>query len=117
MAAVGSTPANSVKWVHPTVPAKRSRNSLRKDRRAHLHALDVGRGNRRIPRDSKHRADTRERRVGVAPGVLGQQLVRGERAVGPARDDVGEGTATIDPEAPAGGGSHGEIQGHRIWPF
>src|SRR6185503_10090977 len=39
--------------------------------------------------------------VGIVLGVLRQELMRMKRAVGAARDDVGEGAAAIDPEIPA----------------
>ena len=45
-----------------------------------------------------------DRGVVVALGILGQQLVRDQRAVGAARHDVGEGAAAVDPELPAGAG-------------
>ena len=48
-------------------------------------------------------ADAGDRRVAVVLRVLRQQLVRDERAVGPARDDVGERAAAVDPELPAAG--------------
>src|SRR5690606_7442451 len=40
-------------------------------------------------------------RVGVALGVVGQQLGGAQGAVRGAGDDVGEGAAPVDPEAPA----------------
>ena len=41
-------------------------------------------------------------RVVVGVRLLGQQLRRDQRAVGPPRDDVGKRAAAIDPELPAG---------------
>src|SRR5206468_207431 len=45
-------------------------------------------------------ADPGDRGIVVLFRIFGQQLGRGERAVGTARDDVGKGTAAIDPELP-----------------
>src|SRR5262245_59905850 len=45
--------------------------------------------------------DARDRRIGVAPGILGKQLVRREPAVGAEGDDIGERAAAVDPELPA----------------
>ena len=42
-----------------------------------------------------------DRRVVVLLRVIGQQLVRHQRAVGLARDDIGESAAAVDPELPA----------------
>ena len=53
-------------------------------------------------------ADAVHRRVAIALRVLGQQLVRDERAVRPARDDVGERAAAVDPELPACIGRNGQ---------
>jgi len=44
--------------------------------------------------------DARHRRVPVSPRVLRQELVRHQPAVRPARHDVGERPAPIDPEIP-----------------
>ena len=40
--------------------------------------------------------------VGVAPRILGKQLTRDDAAIGLPRHHVGERTATINPELPAG---------------
>ena len=58
------------------------------------------RGQRRIARDAEQIADAGERGVVIVAGVFGQQLMRGERAVGAPRDDVGERAAAVDPELP-----------------
>ena len=73
-------------------------------------AIALG-GQRRAARDAEQIADAGERGVLVAPGVLGEQLVGDERAVGPARDDVGEGAAAVDPELPARRG----VLGHGVY--
>jgi hypothetical protein len=46
-------------------------------------------------------ANACNRGVAVTLGVLRQKLVRRKRAVRPARDDVGERAAAVDPELPA----------------
>ena len=46
--------------------------------------------------------NARHRRVAVALGRVGQELVRQQLAVGRARHDVGEGAAAVNPETPAG---------------
>ena len=61
---------------------------------------EVGR-DRRIGRQTEQVADAGDGGVAVLLGVLAEQLVGGERAVGPAADDVGEGAAAVDPELPA----------------
>ena len=71
------------------------------DRGAHLHRFDALGRNRRAGGDAEQMADAGERRVAVMLRVFGQQLVRDDAAVGPARDDIGEGAAAIDPELPA----------------
>ena len=75
-----------------------------RDRRPHFHRLDRAGGNRRTRREPEQLADAVHRGIAVASGILGQELVGDERAVGPARDDVGERAAAIDPELPAGTG-------------
>ncbi len=70
-------------------------------RRAHLHALDELGRDRLAGLQAQQVADAGDGRVAVLLGVLGQQLVRDEAAVGPLRDDVGEGAAAVDPELPA----------------
>ena len=69
--------------------------------RAHPDRLDRPGRNRRTRCDAEQCPDTGDGRVAVALRVLGQQLVRRQRAVGPARDDIGECTASVDPELPA----------------
>ena len=71
------------------------------DRRAHLHRVDLLRPGSARPAPRPAARGCRRPRRRVAPGILGQQLVRDERAVGPARDDVGERAAAVDPELPA----------------
>jgi hypothetical protein len=68
---------------------------------AHLHRIDpVGR-DRIARRYSQQIADTLDGGIGVAFGILGQQLMGGDRSVGPPRHNVGEGAAAVDPELPA----------------
>ncbi len=74
---------------------------VRGDRRAHLDGVDRARGNRRAGGKPEHLADRVHGGVRVALRILGEQLVRDERAVRTARDDIGERAAAIDPELPA----------------
>src|SRR5213080_2367347 len=73
------------------------------DRGAHLHRVDRARRYRLALVQVQDLPDPGEGRIAVAPGILGQQLVRGDRAVRPTGDDVGEGAAAIDPELPTAG--------------
>ena len=73
---------------------------------AHLDRLD-DRRDRATRFDAQQLADAGDGGVAIALRVLGEQLVDDQRAVGPARDDVGEGAAAIDPELPAGFEAHG----------
>ena len=72
-----------------------------RDRGAHLHRLDALHRDRLARRHAQQVADARDRRVAVLLGVFREQLVRDERAVGPARHDVGERAAAVDPELPS----------------
>ena len=74
-----------------------------RDGGSHLHRADEAGRDRRARRQPQQLANAVHGRVRVALGILGQELVRHERAVGPAPDDVGERSAAIDPELPAGG--------------
>lgn len=82
-----------------------------RDRRAHLHHVDALGRDRLAGREAEQVADAGHGRVAVLLRVLRQQLVRDERAVGPARDDVGERAAAVDPELPARGvgGNGGKV--------
>ena len=74
---------------------------VRRDRGAHLDGVD------RLRRDPGRRlyaeqvANTLERRVLVTLRVFRQQLVGNQLAVGFLRDEVGKGSAAVDPELPA----------------
>src|SRR6267143_632064 len=70
---------------------------------AHLYRVDLARWYRLSFIQIKDPADAGEGRIRVASGILGQQLVGGDRAVGPAGNDVGERSAAIYPELPAAG--------------
>ncbi len=52
---------------------------------------------------SHQRADAGDRGVPELGPILGEELGRGQTAVGIAGDDVGESTAAIDPEVPPAG--------------
>ena len=77
-----------------------------RDRRAHLHRVDDAGRNGRAGCQLQQFADTLHRGVGIALGVLGQELRRHQRAVGLARDDVRERPAAVDPELPLPGCRH-----------
>src|SRR5690606_15746258 len=79
-------------------------------RGAHLDDLDVLRADRLAGAEADHPPDAFDSGIVVLAGVLRQQLGGGERAVGPAPDDVGEGASAIDPELPA---AHGALTAMR----
>src|SRR5262245_60906633 len=70
-------------------------------RGAHLHRFDVLARNDSILLQGENFSDPGKGGIPVAPRVLRQQLVRDERPVGTARDDVGERAAAVNPELPA----------------
>ena len=61
---------------------------------------DIGRGQRPLAYPGQP-PDRLDRGVFVLRGIVRQQLGGGQRAVGIARDDIGEGAAAVDPEMPA----------------
>ncbi len=67
---------------------------------AHFDRLDLSGRDRFIRANAEDRFDAGDGGVLVALGVLRQQLMGGQCAVGMARDDVGEGAAAVDPELP-----------------
>ncbi len=70
------------------------------DRRAHLHAGDPpGRDGLLGPEPEKP-PDPVQRRVGVLPRILRQELLPVQPPLRIARHDVGEGPAPVDPEIP-----------------
>ena len=70
------------------------------DRGAHAHLADgIGR-NGRAGREAEQGANAMDGGVGVGLRVFRQQLHGMERTVRSAPDDVGEGTAAVDPEVP-----------------
>ena len=69
---------------------------------SHSDGGHLFRRNRRVRCQLEQCAYSGDSCVGVADAVLRKQLVRDETAVGPPRDDVGERTAAVDPELPAG---------------
>ncbi|OQC04256.1 MAG: hypothetical protein BWX79_02528 [Alphaproteobacteria bacterium ADurb.Bin100] len=84
------------------------------DRRAHLHALDVLRRHRLAGQQSQQVADAGDCRVAVLLGVVAEQLVRHQPAVGAFAHHVGEGAAAIDPELPAVASDCGGIRKCRV---
>ena len=72
-----------------------------RDRGSHLDGVDRLRRDSGRCLDAEQVANTLERRVLVTLRVLRQQLVGDQFAVGFLRDEVGKGSATVDPELPA----------------
>jgi hypothetical protein len=70
-------------------------------RGAHLYRFDLVGGDRGVVPETEDGSYPGEGGVAVMLGVLRKQLVRYQRAVGPARHHVGEGAAAVDPELPA----------------
>ena len=71
-----------------------------RDRGAHPHRVDAARPGRGILGDPEQRTDPGHRGVAVARRVLRKQLVRQQAPVRPARHDVSERAAPVDPELP-----------------
>src|SRR3546814_10455870 len=71
-------------------------------RGAHLDRLDSARRQRLALLQAEEAADALHGSILVLLGVLRQQLMGDQRAVGLARHDVSEGAAAVDPELPAG---------------
>ena len=69
--------------------------------RAHLYGRDCAASNRLTRFDTKQVANALHRRIAVGFGIVGEQLVRNERAVGAAPDHVGKRASPIDPKLPA----------------
>jgi len=82
-----------------------------RDRRSHLHRADAVGGEGVGRCDAQKFADALQRRVLVALRIFGKKLLREKQPLRRAGDDVGEGTAPVDPEVPAIG--HGEIVARR----
>ena len=78
-------------------------------RGAHLHALHQRGRDGGVGRQAQQMPHAGHGRVAVLLGVVAQQLVRDQRAIGAAPDDVGEGAAAVNPELPAGGGGRGGV--------
>ena len=72
-----------------------------RDRGAHLHRADPAGGDWLAFCKTQQVADALHRGVPIGFGIFGEELVRDQRAVGLAPDDVGEGAAAIDPEIPS----------------
>ena len=70
------------------------------DRRAHLHGADAAGRDRLALLQAEQVADALHGGVAIGFRVLREQLVRGQRAVRPPPDHVGEGAAAVDPEVP-----------------
>ena len=68
---------------------------------AHPHLGDEP-GGQGPGRDAENPPNPLDRGVGILLGIVREQLARLQRPVGRAGDDVGEGAAPVDPEAPAG---------------
>ena len=68
---------------------------------AHLDHFHLCRRDRCARGEAEYVADALNRRIQVALRIFGQQLVRGQRAVRTARDNIGESPPAVDPELPA----------------
>ena len=71
-----------------------------RDRGAHLHRADAAGRDWLALCKAEQIADALHGGVAIGLGVLGEQFVRGERAVRAASHHVGEGAAAVDPEIP-----------------
>jgi len=69
-------------------------------RRPHLHGPDGPAWDRLAGLQPEQIADALHRGIAIGFGVFRQQLVRHQRTVRPSTDDVGEGSAAVDPEIP-----------------
>ncbi len=70
------------------------------DRGAHLHGADAALRDRLAFGEAEQVADALHGGIAIGFGVFREQLVRGERAVRPPPDHVGERAAAVDPEIP-----------------
>ena len=68
--------------------------------RPHFDGLNQIDRHRRVCGNAQQAPNAGDRRVVVLFRVIGQQLVRHQRAVGLTRDDIGERAAAVDPELP-----------------
>ncbi len=71
-----------------------------RDRRPHLDRVDGIGGQRGVGSETKQVADALQRRVAILLGVLREQLVGDQTAIGPPRDHVRKGAAAVNPELP-----------------
>ena len=78
------------------------KQSVGGDSCSHFHRLDVFDRNGRAVLDAEQPADACNRGVAILFGILRQEFVSDERAVGALRDDVGESAAAVDPKLPTG---------------
>ena len=83
------------------------------DRGSHLHAFHQPRCHRLTGFETKQMAYACDRRVAVVLGVVAEQLVCQQRAIGTLADDVGERSAPVDPELPALCAGSDYVSGHR----
>ena len=83
-------------------------------RGAHLHTRHL-RGRDRLARQQAQQMPyARHRGIAVLLRVVAEQLVRYQCAVRPLADHVGKGTATVDPELPAGVYGSGSLVLHGL---
>ena len=80
------------------------KQGIGRHRGAHAHGIDLSCRDGGIAGQAHQVADAGQSGIAVTRGILRQQFVRDQAAVGAARDDVGEGAATVDPELPAQAG-------------
>ncbi len=67
---------------------------------AHFYGTDAAGRDRLARLQAEQVADALNRGIAICAGVLGEQLVGDERAVGATADHVGKGAAAVDPEMP-----------------
>ena len=84
-----------------------------RDGRAHLDRIDPPHG--LAGGEAEDLPDPLDGGVPVVPGVVGEELVGDEAAVGAARDHVRERAAPVDPELPAA--ARGRSAAHRALPL
>src|ERR1700694_1116242 len=75
--------------------------SIGGNRGSHFYRFDLLRRNRRVSWNAEQMANTGNCGILVLPGIVRQQLMGRQRAIGPLCDYVGESAATVYPELPA----------------
>ena len=71
-----------------------------RNRGAHFDDIDDAARNSLVWRHTQSKFDSSERGIAIARGILTQELVRRERAIGRDRHDIRERAAAVNPELP-----------------